>query len=181
MNTQTGFTLIESLVIISLISILTAMSVRAIPTIRAHQELVSDTENIRALLYDAKQRTLNQVRPENCLPGVPDDLARARCSDVGVALKNGELIIFADTAPSVQNYNYDTGDREIVRSKLATNVDTGSATSLVFAGVPPSAVLYKDGVALTGGSDFTRIMLTASNGSKRSIKIYSFGTMEIEL
>ncbi len=192
MRFQSGFTLIESLVVVSIIGILTSMSLVAIPGIRAHQQLVADTESIRALLLDAKQRTLNQVRPEDCLrfPGIDlDDPVRTSCSDVGVALDGTtqEIIQFADTNTlGLHTYNAErpgvagSGDHVITRARLSSKIEAGSATSLLFVGVPPSAELYKDGDKLVGGEHFASITLTATNGSQRTIKVYSFGTVDIQ-
>lgn len=180
MQRNSGFSLIESLVVVSLIGILTGMSMVAIPALRAHQQIATDTESIRAMLLDAKQRTLNQVRPENCLPGLdPEDVGRATCSDTGIALQGGEIIEYANTA-AVSAQRYNSGDYVITRSKLSSAIDTGSAASILFVGVPPSAVMYKDGTALTGSNPYTDIKLISSNGTKRTLRVYSFGTLEVQ-
>lgn len=189
MNTQAngGFSLIESLVVISIIGILTSLSLAAFPAIRSHQELLADTESIRALLLDAKQRTLNQVRPEQCLPGLDvEDILRAECSDTGVAIVNDEIIEFANTRNS-DDYTYDagaypSGDFVLTRSNLSSQLDIGSASVLLFVGTPPSATLYKDGSKFTGSpsTPAASIKLIASNGTQRTIKVYSFGTIDIQ-
>ena len=192
-DNSSGFTFVESLVVVAIISILTTMSVVAIPSLRAHQDLVADTETIRALLLDAKQRTLNQVRPEKCLDSLEvdlEDILRAPCSDVGVAIDQDkrEIIEFADTSTAgVYKDKYDgeranepgSGDYVITRSRLATNLDEGSTKSLLFVGVPPSAQLYKDGGSMSASSTAT-IKLTSNRGTTRTITVYSFGTIDVE-
>ncbi len=186
MQDRPGFSLIESLVVISIIGILTGMSTVAIPALRAHQELVADTESIRALLLDAKQRTLNQVRPEGCLPDLSsEDINRAGCSDVGVAIVGGEIIEFSNTNTAGTGlYKYNVtgtfGDHIIVKSKLASKLVSGSVQSLLFMGVPPSVKLYKDGLEFSSASDTALINLTSSNGTTRKIKVYSFGTIDVQ-
>jgi len=167
------------------------MSLKAIPALRSHQELVTDTEKIRALLLDARQRTSNQVRPENCLSHLPvEDLRRAACSDTGVALQWGEIIEFANTEDSAEGgpkYDWDGDDIQrpakdyvLTRSKPVTRIKPGNPQSLLFIGNPPSTVLYIDGTEVLAGDDPTKIILTASNGSTRTISVYSSGTMDIE-
>jgi type II secretory pathway pseudopilin PulG len=179
MKSSSGFSFVESLVVTGIISILTAMSVVAIPAIRAHQELVADTENLRALLLDAKQRTVNQVRPEGCLSDLAvEDVGRAICSDTGVALVNGEIIQFANTS-AVSSQRYDANDFVLTRSKLASKVDTGSVSSLLFVGVPPSADLYVNGSLLRGANPSGVIKFSSRSGVQRTIRVYSFGTITV--
>lgn len=177
-----GFSLVESMVVVTMVSILSIMSLQAIPALRAHQELVTDTETIRALLLDAKQRALNQVRPEDCLSGFAvTDSARAGCSDVGVALRQGEIIQFANSHETGgSGPKYDTNDYVIVRSKAASKIKFGSPTSLLFLGNPPATILYKDGAEIAAGDFSTKIILTASNGRERTITVYSSGTIDVQ-
>lgn len=186
---MTGFSLVESVVVVSIISILTVMSFTAIPALRSHQELVGDTEKIRELIIDAKQRTLNQVRPEACLTSIgaaSDSPEGAVCSDAGVAIQFGEIIEFANTyAPTANKYEYDQGgtltrDYVISRSKPVTTITGGSGgTSLLFVSAPPSVELYNRGALLAGTASET-ITLTASNGSTRTLRIHPLGTIDIE-
>ncbi|MEK7499307.1 MAG: hypothetical protein AAB649_01740 [Patescibacteria group bacterium] len=186
-----GFSLIESLVIVSMISILSVMSLRAIPALRSHQELVTDTEKIRALILDARQRTLNQVRPADCLKELEKDHpTRATCSDVGVALQFGEIIEFSNTytvGNGALKYDWDGGsesttvrDHVIQRLKPVTRIKSGSPTSLLFMGVPPTIELYRDGTKVNPGDESTKITLIASNGSTRTITVYSSGTIDVK-
>lgn len=184
-----GFTLVESLVVVLMVIVLTALAVRSIPALRSHQEIVTDTELIRSLLSDAKQRTLNQVRPSDCLPQLPvDSPARAVCSDVGIAIRNGEIIEFANTFRGGSNgtFTYDVnngrsvaGDYIIYRTKLATKISGGgSAMSFLFYNVPPSVQFYRNG-SLFNDTIMEKITLTASNKSKRTIQIHSLGVVDI--
>ncbi|HLC49420.1 MAG TPA: hypothetical protein VJI96_03490 [Candidatus Andersenbacteria bacterium] len=177
-----GFSLVESLVVVAIISTLTVLGLTAIPGLRSHQELVTDTENFRAMLLDSKQRTINQVRPADCLPGLAvDDPARAACSDVGVAFAYGELIQYANTANQDQ-YTYETGvsgDYEISRKNIVSTVLDGSAISFLFISAPPTVKTYADGGLLGVANDAAPITLIATDGSTRTVTVHSLGTIDI--
>lgn len=171
-----GFSLIESLIIISIVGMVTTMSLQAFPAIRAHQQLIADTEQIRSLLLDSKQRALNQVRPEDCMPDVPvESKDRAACSDVGIAFINNEIIQFADTVG--ENHDYDPSDYVIVKFPLVTKLE-GATNSLLFASLPPSVMLHVNGVAMAP-EESANIKLSASDGKERMLTIRPFGTIDI--
>ncbi len=171
-----GFSLIESLIVISIVGMVTTMSLQAFPAIRAHQQLISDTEQIRSLLLDSKQRALNQVRPEDCMPDLPvESKDRAVCSDVGIAFVNNELIQFADTVG--ENRDYDPSDYVIVKFPLSTKLE-GITASLLFTSLPPSVALHANGVAL-GPNESATIELHAPGGKERMLIIRPFGTIDI--
>lgn len=173
---NSGFSLIESLVIISIISILSSVSLVALPAARAHQQLVSDTELIKSLLLDSKQRALNQVRPEECVQKTSDSTL---CSDVGIVFNNnGSIAQFADTN---NNNNYNPGDDEIVTHNLASQVQVvaENASSILFRSVPPSVETYKNG-GIMGPEDKATITLTASSGETRTLVVHQFGTIDIK-
>ncbi len=175
---NSGFSLIESLVIVSIISIIAALSLTAFPAVRAHQQLVSDTELIKSLLLDSKERALNQVRPEKCLDQFEaGDKARAGCSDVGIAFVGKEIIQFADTTGTTKRYNM--GDYTIVRLKLSTKIVTGSVRSLLFYSNPPSVFLHANSVAAMGPQGTAPINLLANNGATRKLEVTQFGTINI--
>lgn len=179
---MSGFSLIESITIIAIISILTAISVSALPAIRAHQTLVTDTEQIRSLLLDSKQRSLNQVRPEACVQKAEDS---RRCSDVGIAMTGGNIIQFADL---LANTRYDEKDYVIGTYPLQSVVVNSLSTNyLVFYGFPPSVDLY-------AGDDFPKLVQGLPNGvatillragegknkQERTLEVSSFGTIDIQ-
>lgn len=171
-----GFSLVESLVIISIISILTSISLVALPAARAHQQLVSDTELIRSLLLDSKQRALNQVRPEECVKFVAE-VVRPQCSDVGIDLSvPGKVTHFADT---VTTGKYNAGDYQIATHNISTAVTPNGFTTLVFHSAPPTVQLYKDTTVMEPSHTAT-ITLTASNGATRTLTVRQFGTIDVE-
>lgn len=188
---NSGFSLIESLVMISIISILTAISVSALPAIRSHQALVADTEQIRSLLLDSKQRALNQVRPAECVEanGGIDDENSQRCSDVGIVFVGGNVIQYADSYKGNQRYDADANgkslDHEIARYPLQSVIVKGDSTNpnhFLFFGNPPSVDLYVTGQKAAPGNVYTILLRanTGKNKQERTIEISSFGTINIK-
>lgn len=175
MSNQSGFSLVESLVIISIISILASLSLVALPAARSHQELIADTELIQSLLLDSKERALNQVRPEECMSELPaEDTLRAPCSDVGIDFETaGEVIQFADLNEG--NGRYTDTDYKIVTHALSSTV---SSDPIVFKSVPPSVETYRNGKVMDP-EDVATITLTASNGETRTLEMRQFGTLDI--
>ncbi len=172
-----GFSLVESLVIISIISILASLSLVALPAARAHQQLISDTELVQSLLLDSKGRALNQVRPEECESGLSlEDPDRAPCSDVGIDFRiAGEVTQFADLNG---NGEYEDTDYKIVTHSLSSSV---TSDPIVFKSVPPSVETYTNGQVMTpnGENNIATITLTASNGEIRTLEMRQFGTLDI--
>ena len=175
---EKGFSLIESLIVVSIIAIMSALSLQALPVARSHQQLVADTEQIRALLLDAKERALNQVRPADCLknPSDPSDVGRAPCSDVGIAFVGNQVTEFADT---VSNNQYDVTDYKIATFDLVSAPGTGSVASLVFKSVPPSTTLYANGSVLDPSAT-AMIVLNGYGSLSRTLLVHSYGTIDVQ-
>lgn len=174
-----GFSLVESLVIISIISILASLSLTALPAARSHQQLISDTELIKSLLTDSKQRALNQVRPEDCLRDDenPQSPSRAGCSDVGIHFSENTVTQFADANKSG---TYNGGDYTIAKHEMATlSGGEDNAREILFKSVPPSVEAYKDGGVMSPSSEAI-ITLTASSGEIRTLTVKQFGTVDIQ-
>lgn len=182
-SAEWGFSLVESITIIAIISILTTISVASLPAIRAHQALVADTEQIRSLLLDSKQRSLNQVRPEACVAIATDP---RKCSDVGITFTGGKVVQYADVVGDLR-YNPEN-DIDIVAHDLQSVVVNSQSTNhFVFYGNPPSVDLYAGDVSpklvrtLPGG--VATILLeygTGKDRSQRTLEISSFGTIDVK-
>jgi prepilin-type N-terminal cleavage/methylation domain-containing protein len=178
-DSNRGFSLIESLIVISIIAIMSTLAMQALPVARSSQQLTSDTEQIRALLLDAKERTLNQVRPANCLPSIAiDDPAKAPCSDVGVAFIGKQIIEFADTFPTTPDHRYLVGDYIIGTYNLSAKVGAGSVTSLLFQSAPPSISLFED-TFLMSPSFKAKIILNGYPPLTRTLLVHSYGTIDV--
>lgn len=175
MKNQAGFSLIESLIVVSIITIMTSLAMHALPIARSNQQLIADTEQIRALLLDAKERAVNQVRPDACLNKIEKaSKDRAVCSDVGIAFVGNQLIEFADVN---QDNKYSNGDYKIVQYAL-TNAPGDN--SFVFESVPPQVYLHTLGNSTPmGPSETIQIKLTGYGSLSRTLVIHSYGTMDI--
>lgn len=192
MNTEQekGFSLIESLIVISIIAIMSALSLKAIPVARSQQQLISDTEQIRALLLDAKERALNQVRPAGCIPNAanPGDATRAPCSDVGIAFVGNHVIEFADTTQDNVYTSVGTKDYTIASFTLSATPGGASVASLLFKAVPPSVLLYTGGTVQTASATATiltpstnaTILLNGYGALSRTLVVHSYGTIDVQ-
>ena len=172
-----GFTLIESVMVIVIISMMSALALQSLPIARSNQQLIADTEQIRALMLDAKERALNQVRPSTCLPG--DDSAsvdRAACSDVGIAFSGNKVIEFADT--NLDNL-YDASDYVIVTFDLTSAPGTGSTSSFLFKSEPPSTIMYANGIIMAPGDTGT-IILNGYGSLSRTLIVRPYGTIDVQ-
>ncbi|MEO6078147.1 MAG: prepilin-type N-terminal cleavage/methylation domain-containing protein [Candidatus Andersenbacteria bacterium] len=185
---QDGFSLIESLIVISIIAIMSALAMQALPVARSNQQLVSDTEQIRAVLLDAKERALNQVRPAGCLPMA--DVAskdRSTCSDVGIAFSGNQVIEFAETN-GTEGYQSrgSSKDFTIVAYDLTSTPVTGSLNTLVFNSAPPGVQVFVSPASILSSgknpmapSDTASIILNAGSLS-RTITVHSYGTIDVK-
>ncbi len=180
---MSGFSLIESLVMISIITILTSISVAALPAVRAHQALVSDTEQIRSLLLDSKQRALNQVRPEACVRQAESEgKDPRRCSDVGIVFTGGNVVQYADIQP---NFRYDADKKDYVFATYEMQsvlVNSLSINHFLFYGNPPSVDLVADGRRVEPGETKGVVLEfgTGEDRQRRAVEVSSFGTIEIK-
>lgn len=171
-----GFTLVETIVTITIMSILTALTVTAFPLVRANQQVQNDVHVLRALLADAQQRALNEVRDEDCIQKVGEDNQRL-CSNVGVALQPNEFIEFSDTDGnrrfSGSDYVFSRRDHE-----STVVVPTGNTVDIIFEATPPNVYIFVDGDIL-GPSSSTTFSLQ-SGGASRGLRVRQFGITEYE-
>jgi len=144
---QGGFTLIESIVIIVIISILSAIAASAIPHARDSQQLTVSGQQVQALLSSAEQKAVNELRTEECLTAVGDDKeAQKTCSNVGVAVKGVDAVIFSDTDPDRQ-YAPEKDfvlSRHTLQARQVLEAEEDWQTFL-FEATPPSITLFADG------------------------------------
>lgn len=66
MKKNSGFTLIELIVVIALMSILTTISIVSFNSFNEAQVFKSSVHNVSAMLNTAKSKSLSQVKPDQC-------------------------------------------------------------------------------------------------------------------
>lgn len=178
MRIQSGLTLIEMIVAISVLSIVTALIVVAFPVVRSQQALISAEQQIRSLVRQAQQRALEEVRDDSCIAQVGEENQRL-CSDVGVALHENRIFLFADTQnddrctmESRECVDYII-DEQILHEPVTVE---GNGISFVFEAVPPTIVMYVDGQTLE--DDTPGEFELRAGQATRTIQIYRYGQVE---
>lgn len=169
---MSGFTLLEVVVVITILSLLTLIVTTALPTARAHQGLRLARQQVIDVFAQASHRALNEVRAEPCLGRAAE---RKRCSDVGVALRQNALILFGDTAEP-QDWQY-TPDQDEVFSTMALPAGvTVASQSFVFIATPPTVEVYAQGRLITPAQ---KIPLTLISGTTQaSLAVSAYGHVE---
>lgn len=171
-----GFTLVEAMVSVGIISILSVMLMRSFPFIRNSQHVKLTQEQLASQLRRAQQLALDETRAEACLNlFVGQEDQNSRCSDVGVALRGQKLIMFADTTPHEADNKYTDGDYVLSSVDVPGDV-TMPEKSFLFKGTPPTMLVYVDGVIkplksaepLTIGVGETQVLLN----------VYPYGYVE---
>lgn len=176
-TTETGFTLIETLVTITMITILTFLTVTAFPIVRANQRLQNDIYELRALFADAQQRAVNEVRDEACLERLGGNTKESVCSNVGVVLAERQFIEFADIDG---NRIFSRADYEIATRNHASDIaEAGDVNlSVVFEATPPSTFTFINNDPL--GPTSSRGFGLKSGVAERRLRIKQFGILEID-
>lgn len=138
-----GFTLLETVITVGILLILAGLITASWPRFRERQAILIAREQLQALFRQAQQQALNEDRDEKCLDTVEEEVfARRRCSDIGVALKEDKILIFADTDGNDNQYT--DNDFIVEEHTLPAAVQTTEVDwqSFLFKGQPPSIELY---------------------------------------
>lgn len=154
-----GFTLLEVVVTIVILSIITLLVTSAFPEARSAQALLLARQQLRSIFQKAEQQALQEIRDENCLQRVknnPDYTLQKRCSDIGVALQGSTALLFADT----EDDNQYTEGQDYLLSTLslpagvkvtqADGTDLSTWQSFLFEATPPTIDLYVNQTLLPG-------------------------------
>lgn len=142
-----GFTLIEIVVVIVIIGVISASLTVAYPNVRDWQKLKLAEQQLQASLREAQQAAINEERSAACLASFSSNPAlQKHCSNIGVTVAGGELIMFADTSNLPANEWEHGHDIEIKRIAFpdGVTVEAGSstATTFVFEATPPTVTLF---------------------------------------
>lgn len=168
MKRRSGFTLLEVLVTVAIIGIVMVLITTTLPSTQDSQAVLRAEQEVKALAREAQQRALNEERDEDCLAEVGEDTAVQRlCSDVGVHVVSGEVVLFADT---IDDDRYGEGDFMLARRVLPSAVTVHGATSFVWQVVPPTITLFVDGGAVERGE-----LTLAAGKVTTTIRVSAYG------
>ncbi len=150
MSPHAGFTLLEVLVTLAIITIVTYVATIAFPIIREQEALVHARQVVSSALRTAQTQALNEERSPDCLARAGDSpLAAKECSDIGIFLQGENMIAFADTN---DNNRYDNQDFKISETSLPRPVTISAAASFLIEATPPNVTLWHNGVVIPAGS-----------------------------
>ncbi len=157
LQASSGFTLIEIVVSVVIVSTLAAIIAVAFPSARDQQRLGLTQQEIQLRLREARQRALNEDRPSECLLRYADDdlKHRRRCSDIGVYVAGQELTLYADTSGD-GSYSA-AGDYVLSAATLPASVVSSGVQSFQFIAAPPTIGLFVDGREVTDASEPLRL------------------------
>lgn len=169
-------TLIEIVVSIAIISTISLLLLSAIPLIRSQQQLRVAASQIQSSLRVAQQAAFNEARPPACLEGAGEDKEKQRrCSDIGIAIRAGEIIQFADT--QADNTFSKSGDYVISRDKFPAAVTVPDKTWL-FEASPPTITLTVDGITQAANKPASIVIKASSLTATVQVFAYGYTTIQ---
>jgi len=160
-----GFTLLETIVTIGIIGTVSGLLLLGWPRTRHQQALLLANEQLQALFRTAQQKALNEERSAACLSLVGSAPAdQRRCSDIGVALRGGQIVLFADIGGDDAHYD-EQDDLALETHTLALGVSTADSAwqSFLFRATPPTIELFADDFVITLHSGDTERRLDVKN------------------
>lgn len=139
-----GFVIIELVVTMVIIGLLAGMLTIGLPAWRESKALALTEQLVSSQLREASQRALQEARANDCVTQAANDpdIIR-RCSDIGVALRDTKLIMFADTNNADKKYT--TGDFKLAEQDAPPGVHFDNDHDFLFDAVPPTITLFIDG------------------------------------
>ena len=171
---SSGFTLLEVVIVMTILTIMTYLVVSALPPARVNQRLESDVQQFRSLISRAQQLAVNEVRPDSCLAraGANEETQR-RCSNVGVVARTGELVLFADLDGD-RRYS-GPADFEIEKIPQTADVNDGREADIVFEADPPEVFMYADSRIIGAGQSY--VVRFAIGEATRTFSIGPYGVI----
>lgn len=169
-----GFTLIEALVTVAIISILTVLVASSYPIVRQQQQVRVAEQLLGSQLRRAQQLALNENREVRCLQLFADQVSlQPRCSDIGIAIRGSEFIMFADTDADTRF----TSGSDYIISNTAIGKDVSIPNKdFLFKATPPTITAYTDGVVQSLKTPQTLVIAVGS--LQVPYDIYPYGYIE---
>lgn len=173
-----GFTLLEILVSVVIVSVLTTIITVGFRVSRDNQRIVLAKQELEALIRDTQKRAFNEEREERCLRSLPESALdrRRRCADVGIVLEGNRVTQFADTHGEIGDRFFTTGDYTVTTLPLASSqgVSIGEKTTLLFKGVPPTIELLVNGRVITAPVE----LVLRSGTATKTLLLHPYGQLE---
>lgn len=171
---QAGFTLLEVLVTLTIVTVVTYLVTSAFPVVRDEETLTHASQQLISTLRAAQTQALDEQRSPDCLTHVGEGPRLAKlCSDVGVLIRGGELLTFADTN---DNNQFDERDFPLHTNSLPAPVVVTSPVSLVIEATPPNVSLYVNGLGIQPAG--TATVTLHSRGRTKSVTVTAYGVVE---
>lgn len=167
-----GFTLVEMMVIITIVTIFTIITARALPIVRNQQNVRLAQQQISSLLNEARHQALNETRQDACLES--HGQSEKKCSDIGLDLRQTTATLFADTD---DDNRFSARDFIIRQQPIAGSMTALTPTTALFEASPPSVVMYGNG-ALKAPGDSSLTLILESGGDQKNYLIDSYGHLE---
>ena len=175
---MSGFTLLETVVTLGIISLFTTLVLVGWSATRDQQAIILSEQTLQSFLSRAQQQAFHEERSEACLKLYDEnDDNKKRCSDVGVAVRDTTLRLFADTAGNDSRYTEDDFLLEEQTFPSGVRVPTLEWQSVLFRGVPPRLSLFGPFGTRIGGDEVVSLPLLARS-TPVTIEISSYGHVE---
>jgi len=174
-SADSGFTLIEMMVIIVIISIMTVLLAVAFPVVQRQQQLKLTATTLVSQLRRAQQLALDETRDDACLQLLADQPQnQTRCSDIGVAIRNPTLITYADIDG---NHQYTDGHDYVLNKIDAPSTVSLANKDFLYQGAPPTVNAFVDG-APSALNAAVPLDMTINN-EVTSLTVFPYGYVQI--
>lgn len=147
MANSRGFTLLEIVVVVGIISAVTAYASLAYPSARDQQKIIMAEQILQSTMRETQQKAINEERDAGCVFDV-GSADEKYCSDLGLHFNGSRIILFADTHYANDNLYDAADDFELGTIALPDGVTITGLNSLIFQGIPPTVKMYADGTKI---------------------------------
>lgn len=145
MANSSGFTLLEIVVVVGIISAVTAYASIAYPSVRQQQKIIMAEQILQSTMRETQQKAINEERNPDCITEQAGSADKKHCSDLGLYFDGSKIVLFANTNLSDDN-KYESDDyNKLGTVSLPDGVTISGLHSLLFKATPPSVKMYADG------------------------------------
>lgn len=170
MSSESGLTLLELIITLSVITIATLVVGSALPVVREHQALQQARQQFTSYIRTAQTQALDEQRSDACLERMGDSLPlQKRCSDLGVYVEGNQLTVFADTQ---DNDQYDASDIVLNTANLPATIAAASPASILFEATPPNIRTYVNGLLVIPSAPAALTLISPNRAVSLTISAY---------